>query len=241
MSLAIGHLEEVLRDRGFRTIAGVDEAGRGALAGPLVAAAVVLPEGWVPEGLRDSKLLSAKQRDRLFDEIHEGALAVGVKRIRPERIDRIGLQTANIRALQVALRKLDANPDYVLVDGLFKLRLRTPSLRVIKGDCVSTSVAAASIVAKVTRDRMMKRLARKHRGYGFEQNKGYGAPEHMAALDQLGPSPVHRRCFAPVAQTRLVFDEEPVAVRDPQEETDALVPAGGAVAPSPTRPETSTR
>lgn len=210
MSLAVGHLERVLGERGFDVVAGVDEAGRGALAGPLVAAAVILPAGWVPEGLRDSKLLSAAQRDRLYDHIRAGALAVGVKRITSDRIDRIGLQAANIRALQVALRKLDIDPDYVLVDGLFKLRLRTPSLRVIKGDRVSASVAAASIVAKVTRDRMMLRLAQRHRGYGWEQNKGYGAPEHLAALDRLGPTPAHRLCFAPVAQTRLVFDE-PVA------------------------------
>jgi ribonuclease HII len=206
VTLPIGHLEDVLHDRGFRVVAGVDEAGRGALAGPLVAAAVVLPAGWVPEGLRDSKLLTARQRDRLYDEIHAGALAVGVKRITNERLDRIGLQTANIRALQVALRKLDLTPDYVLVDGLFRLRLRVPSLRVIKGDRVSANVAAASVIAKVTRDRMMTRLARRYRGYGWERNKGYGAPEHLEALDRLGPSPAHRRCFATVAQLRMTFD-----------------------------------
>lgn len=207
MTLPLGHLDAVLRDRGFRLVAGVDEAGRGALAGPLVAAAVVLPPDWVPEGLRDSKLLTPKQRDRLYDEIHAGALAVGVKRITNERLDRIGLQAANIRALQVALRKLDVDPDYVLVDGLFRLRLRVPSLRVIKGDRVSANVAAASVIAKVTRDRMMKRLARRHRGYGWERNKGYSAPEHLEALDRLGPSPAHRRCFATVAQMRLTFDD----------------------------------
>ncbi len=207
MSLPLGRLEDALRGRGFSTIAGVDEAGRGALAGPLVAAAVVLPVDWVPDGLRDSKLLTPKQRDRLYDEIHAGALAVGVTRITNERLDRIGLQTANIRALQLALRKLVVDPDYVLVDGLFKLRLRVPSLRVIKGDRVSANVAAASVVAKVTRDRMMTRLARRYRGYGWERNKGYGAPEHVEALDRLGPSPAHRRCFAPVAQLRMSFDE----------------------------------
>ena len=212
MTLAVGHLEELLARRGFTAVAGVDEAGRGALAGPLVAAAVILPTGWVPEGLRDSKLCTPLQRDRLFDEISAGAIAIGVVRITNERIDRIGLQTANIRALQLALRKLDRSPEYVLVDGTFRLRLRTPSLRVIKGDSVSANVAAASIMAKVTRDRIMLRLARRHRGYGWERNKGYGSREHYGALDRLGPSPAHRRCFAPVSQPRLFLDEpEPAA------------------------------
>lgn len=207
MTLPLGHLEHVLREHGFGTVAGVDEAGRGALAGPLVAAAVVLAPDDVPDGLRDSKLLTPRQRDRLYDEIHARALAVGVKRITNERLDRIGLQAANVRALQVALRKLDVDPEYVLVDGLFRLRLRVPSLRVIKGDRVSANVAAASVVAKVTRDRMMLRLARRHRGYGWERNKGYSAPEHLEALDRLGPSPAHRRCFSTVAQLRMTFDE----------------------------------
>lgn len=215
MSLATGHIERALGARGFVRVAGVDEAGRGALAGPLVAAAVVLPPGWAPEGLRDSKLLTPAQRDRLFDEVLAGALAVGVKRITSDRLDRIGLQAANIRALQVALRRLDVAPDYVLVDGLFSLRLRVPSLRVVKGDQVSTNVAAASVVAKVTRDRIMQRLARHHRGYGWERNKGYGAPEHLAALDRLGPSPAHRRCFAPVAQLRMTFDDTVAATTAP--------------------------
>jgi ribonuclease HII len=217
VSLEPGHIERALARRGFLRVAGVDEAGRGALAGPLVAAAVILPTGWAPDGLRDSKLLTPAQRDRLYAEIRAGAVAIGVKRITNERLDRIGLQTANIRALQVALRRLDARPDYVLVDGLFRLRLRVPSLRVIKGDRVSTNVAAASIVAKVTRDRMMLRLAERHRGYGWERNKGYGAPEHLDALDRLGPTPAHRRCFATVAQLRMTFDE-PTPTADHAEE-----------------------
>lgn len=216
MTLAVGHLEDILASRGFTVVAGVDEAGRGALAGPLVAAAVILPPGWVPEGLRDSKLCTPLQRDRLYDEITGSALAVGVTRISNERIDRIGLQTANIRALQRALRKLERSPEYVLVDGTFRLRLRTPSLRVIKGDGVSANVAAASIIAKVTRDRIMLRLARRHRGYGWERNKGYGSPEHHDGLDRLGPSPAHRRCFASVAQLRLVLEDRgPVPAGSP--------------------------
>ncbi|MDX1660043.1 MAG: ribonuclease HII [Nitriliruptorales bacterium] len=199
----VGAIEEVLRPSGFRLIAGVDEAGRGALAGPLVAAAVVLPPDWIPDGLRDSKLLTPLQRDRLYDEITAKALGWATRRVRPATIDEHGLQRANITALQRALAKLEVDPDYVLVDGLFTLRLRTPSLRVIKGDRVSANVAAASVVAKVTRDRMMVRLARRFPAYAFESNKGYGAPEHLRALDRVGPSRVHRRCFAPVAQLRL--------------------------------------
>ena len=193
----LGALEAALHSRGFEHVAGADEAGRGAFAGPLVAAAVVLPPGYVPEGLRDSKLLTPLQRERLFAEIQEHALAIGVQRIRPDRIDVIGLQRANLLALRGALNKLRTRLDYVLVDG-FRLRLRPPSLRVVKGDMVCSSVAAASVIAKVTRDRAMVRLARRFPGYDFESNKGYRAPAHVAALWRMGPSPVHRRCFAPV-------------------------------------------
>lgn len=196
----IGEIEGLLRARGFATIAGCDEAGRGALAGPLVAAAVVLDPLATPDGLRDSKLLTPMQRDRLYADILGSAVAVGVRSVSPQRIDRIGLQRANVVALQLALRKLDVPVDYVLVDGLFKLRIHTPYLRVIKGDCVASCVAAASIVAKVTRDRKMVRYARRHPLYGFEKHKGYGAPEHLEALEVHGPSPIHRRCFEPVAR-----------------------------------------
>jgi ribonuclease HII len=217
-------VDEQVRAAGFGTVAGCDEAGRGALAGPLVAAAVVLPPDWIPDGLTDSKLLSAAQRERLYREIRRHALAVGVRRVQPERIDRIGLQRANVEALQLALRKLDVAPDYVLVDGLFRLRIHTPHLRVIKGDRVSASIAAASIVAKVTRDRTMVRMARRYPAYGWDRNKGYGAAEHREALERHGPTPLHRRCFAPVAQLRLDLDgpgERPDADR-----TDAVTTTG---------------
>lgn len=210
----LGRIDRRLRDAGFATIAGCDEAGRGALAGPLVAAAVVLPPDWVPEGLTDSKLVSATTRERLYAEIRDNALAIGVRRIKPDRIDRIGLQRANIEALQLALRKLEVDVDYVLVDGLFRLRLHTPHLRVIKGDQVSSSIAAASIIAKVTRDRAMVRLARRHPEYGWASNKGYAAPDHREALDRLGPTAQHRRCFAPVAQLRLDLDAGQEAAPD---------------------------
>jgi len=218
--LPVGWPEARLRRRGFRVIAGADEAGRGALAGPLVAAAVILDPQDVPNGLRDSKLLTARQRDVLFDEICDRAVSVGVHRVSKKRLDRIGLQAANIRALQAAIRKLDPAPDFTLVDGLFRLHLRMPSLRVIKGDMISASVAAASIVAKVTRDRTMIRLHRRHPEYGFDQNKGYAAAEHREALDELGPCEAHRLCFPSIAQTRLDLDfgdvgNEAVSAADP--------------------------
>lgn len=194
-----GRYEDVLNRSGFRFVAGTDEAGRGALAGPLVAAAVVLPEGWVPDGLNDSKLVSPTERERLYDEISQQALAVGVFRVSHRRVDEIGLQRANITALRSALRKLEPAPDFVLVDGFRLKRLPVPSLRVVKGDQVCASVAAASIIAKVTRDRIMVRADRRYPGYGFSSNKGYRAPEHLDGLRRLGPCDIHRRCFAPVA------------------------------------------
>jgi ribonuclease HII len=199
-----GDLEAALRARGFAHVAGVDEAGRGALAGPLVAAAVVLPDGWCPEGLDDSKLVSPPERERLYDEIQGCAIAVGVHRIGHELVDRKGLQRANLLALRHAIRKLEPQPDYTLVDGFALNRTAMPCLRLVKGDGFSASIAAASIIAKVTRDRMMVRAARRYPGYGFASNKGYRAPEHLAALDRLGPCALHRRSFAPVAAQQPV-------------------------------------
>lgn len=198
MSPPAGDLETVLNGRGFRLVAGADEAGRGALAGPLVAAAVILPPGWVPDGLDDSKLVSPIERERLYGEITEHAVSIGVYRISHDRLDRIGLQRANLGALRAALNKLEPRPDYALVDGFGLDRTPMPCLRVVKGDEVCTSVAAASIIAKVTRDRIMVRAERRYPGYGFASNKGYRAPEHLRALQEIGPCGWHRRSFAPV-------------------------------------------
>jgi ribonuclease HII len=196
-------LERVLRRQGFDLVAGADEAGRGALAGPLVAAAVILPPGWIPEGLDDSKLVPPQQRERLYDEIVAAAVAVGVYRIGHDRVDVEGLQRANLLALRNALNKLDPRPHYSLVDGFALARTAMPCLRIVKGDEFCASVAAASIVAKVTRDRLMVRAARRYPHYGFERNKGYRAPEHLAALARRGPCVIHRRSFAPVAAAEL--------------------------------------
>ncbi len=191
----IDHYERRLRARGFRVIAGVDEAGRGALAGPLVAAAVVLPEVFDPEGLEDSKLLTAGRREEQFERILRSASAVSVCRAMPRRIDRVGLHRTNLALLRRAVRSLPAVPDFVLTDGFPLRRMTVPCLSMKKGDALVASVAAASIVAKVTRDRAMDRYHRRYPDYGFDTNRGYGTRLHWDALARVGPSPIHRRSF----------------------------------------------
>ena len=192
---ALGLLESRLGDRGFSRVAGADEVGRGALAGPLVAAAVVLPADADIPGLRDSKLCTRSQREALATRIREVAFAVSIVRVQPGRIDRAGLQKCNLQALRRALKGLEVDPDYVLVDCFKLKRLPYPALAVKKGDVVSKAVAAASIVAKVHRDAAMRRYARKHPRYGFATNVGYGTREHWDALKQWGPCDIHRRSF----------------------------------------------
>jgi ribonuclease HII len=197
--LASALFEDRLHDAGFSRVAGTDEAGRGALAGPLVAAAVVLPADHGIVGLADSKLLTPLRRAQLAVEIEQAALAVSVARIGPDRIDAHGLQRANLALLARALRTLPGGYDYALADGFPLPRMPAPVLGMRKGDQVAACVAAASIVAKVTRDRIMVRAARRYPGYGFERHKGYGTDEHWAALRALGPSAYHRYSFAGVA------------------------------------------
>jgi ribonuclease HII len=194
--------ETVLRLQGFSRVAGADEAGRGALAGPLVAAAVILPDDFDTAGIRDSKLMTPHQRDAQFTRI-TAACVVAVAKAEPAAIDLRGLHRSNIALLRRAVRALDPTPDYVLTDGFPVARMPCPALGVKKGDLVSASVAAASIVAKVTRDRIMLRLDRRYPAFGFCHNKGYGTPEHRAALEEHGPTPIHRLSFAGVGQTAL--------------------------------------
>jgi ribonuclease HII len=191
--------EDRLRDAGFGRVAGVDEAGRGALAGPLVAAAVVLPRDCPVEGLADSKLLTPQRRNQLAAEIQRHALAVSVVRVGPDTIDRSGLQRANIALLAKALRELPGGYDYAIADGFPLPQMPAPVLGMRKGDQVAACVAAASIIAKVTRDKIMVGAARRYRGYGFQRHKGYGTDEHWAALRALGPSSYHRHSFTGVA------------------------------------------
>ena len=194
--------ESALRAQGFGRIAGADEAGRGALAGPLVAAAVIMPDGFDTAGIRDSKQLTAKQRDVQFERI-VAACVVAVAKAQPDVLDRRGLHRSNIALLRRAVRALDPGPDYALTDGFPVPRMPCPALSIKKGDVVSATVAAASIVAKVTRDRIMIRLDRRYPAFGFSHNKGYGTPDHWLALESHGPSDVHRLSFAGVGQPAL--------------------------------------
>ena len=191
----IDHYERQLHAEGFRLIAGVDEAGRGALAGPLLAAAVILPREFDVEGLADSKLLTPLQRDAWFERIRKSAVSVAVCRSFPRRIDSRGLHVCNLRLLRLAIKSLDVRPDFVISDGFPLPGVRLPHLSIKKGDAVTASVAAASVVAKVTRDRMMDRYHRRYPRYGFDRHRGYGTPSHRAAIARYGPCPIHRMSF----------------------------------------------
>jgi ribonuclease HII len=194
-------LERTLQRRGFAEVAGADEAGRGACAGPLVAAAAILPESRRAEidGLTDSKLLTPLARERIYEAVVETALAWAVVIIPPEEVDRRGLHVCNLAAMRRALASLTVRPSYVLTDGFPVDGLGTPGLAVWKGDQVAACVAAASVVAKVTRDRIMCELGEVHPEYGFAEHKGYVTPEHSAALDRYGPCPEHRFSYVNVA------------------------------------------
>jgi ribonuclease HII len=194
----IDHYERQLRARGFTALAGVDEAGRGALAGPLVAAAVILPDGFDLDGLEDSKLLTRRQRERAYARVTADAVAYAACKAMPTRIDRAGLHKTNMALLRRALRLLPVEPDFVITDGFPLKRLGIPCLGLRKGDVVTASVAAASVVAKVTRDRIMDRYHRRFPDYGFNTNRGYGTERHWEALWRLGPTPIHRRSFSHV-------------------------------------------
>jgi ribonuclease HII len=185
---------------GALRLAGVDEAGRGSWAGPVVAAAVVLPTGWCPEGLDDSKRLAAGRREELFAAIRAGALGWGACAVSPLVIDRINILAATLRAMTAAIARLDPPPDLVLVDGLHLPPLPCAGTPLVRGDGRSAAVAAASVVAKVLRDRVMCGLDRRYPVYGFARHKGYGAREHREALRRHGPCPVHRRSYRPVVE-----------------------------------------
>lgn len=194
--------EERLQLQGHTLIAGLDEAGRGCLAGPVVAAAAILPLAEdclrLFAGVRDSKQLSAAQRERLYAVVMERAVGVGVGVVSVEWIDRYNILRATRLAMQQALAALPVRPTYLLLDALKLPAVRLPQLAIIKGDTRCLSIAAASIIAKVARDRLMQAVDEQYPGYGFARHKGYGTLEHKRALAQLGPSPVHRRTFAPV-------------------------------------------
>ncbi len=178
-----------------RIVAGVDEAGRGCLAGPVVAGAVILDENRPIHGLRDSKTLSEKKRNELFEQIREKALAYSVGITGAAEIDRINILQASLLAMEKAVLALRKRPDRVLIDGNSKTSLPIEQKAIVKGDSKCASIAAASIVAKVTRDRIMTEIEREYPGYGFSRHKGYPTKEHLSALRNLGPCPIHRKSF----------------------------------------------
>ncbi|MFC6632198.1 ribonuclease HII [Microbulbifer taiwanensis] len=186
-------------------LAGVDEVGRGPLAGDVVAAAVILDPARPIEGLADSKKLSEKKREALFDEIHECALCFAVARATVQEIDQLNILHASLLAMRRAVEQLQVQPEFVLVDGNKKPDWHYDCDTVVKGDGRVKAIAAASILAKVTRDREMVKLDRKYPGYGLAGHKGYPTRTHLQALEQLGPSPIHRRSFAPVKRLSMDF------------------------------------
>jgi len=179
----------------IKYLAGVDEAGRGPLAGPVVAAAVIFRKSTIIKGVNDSKLLSEKQREALYEKIISSALAYSVSVIEPEVIDELNILNATLHAMKQCVDDLKIKPDLVLVDGNRKFQSEIPVITIVKGDSKSFSIAAASILAKVTRDRLMKKLAAQYPVYLWEQNKGYPTKKHREIIKKLGPSPLHRKSF----------------------------------------------
>jgi len=195
------HLEEMLKyekqlwNSGCEYIAGVDEVGRGPLAGPVVTAAVILPKDFKLLGVDDSKKLSPKKRDELFDQIKEAAVAWSIGRREADRIDEINILEATKEAMVDAVKGLSIRPGHVLIDAVKLKALDIPQTSIIKGDATSVSIAAASIIAKVTRDREMVEMSKIYTGYAFESNKGYGTKAHYEGLKNFGPCPLHRKTF----------------------------------------------
>ena len=192
--------EQALVKRGCRLIAGIDEVGRGPLAGPVMAAAVILPldidTPWL-HLVNDSKQLTAEAREQLFPLIYEAAIAVGIGEVSSEAIDKHGIARATKMAMKAAIGKLDPKPDALLIDFVRLTEVNLPQRCIPKGDCKSISIACASIIAKVTRDRMMVELDKAYPGYGFAAHKGYATKEHLENIERLGACPIHRKCFSP--------------------------------------------
>lgn len=209
--------ERELWEKGVLRVAGVDEAGCGPLAGPVVAAAVMFPHTWFEaglynrlRGLNDSKQLSEEEREKFFKIITQHLdIRHGISVVDVELIDRLNILQASHRAMNLALAQIQPPPDHVLVDGRAVKSLKFPNTPLVKGDCRSYSIAAASVLAKVTRDRLMLEYDKQYPGYGFATHKGYGTPQHLAAIAALGACPIHRQSFAPfrpVAQELDLFD-----------------------------------
>ncbi len=192
--------ETMASNQGYRAVAGIDEAGRGPLAGPVVAAAVILPENFDLPGLNDSKQLSEKKRNQLYPLIHAQALAVGIGVSRADEIDRINILQATLKSMSRAIERLSLLPDFLLVDGITPIPIEIEQKTIKKGDSRSLSIAAASVIAKVVRDRIMVAYDRHFPGYGFAGHKGYGTQQHRDAVASYGPCICHRRTFAGVKE-----------------------------------------
>ena len=188
-------IEKSLYDKGYEYVAGVDEAGRGPLAGPVCAAAVILPKGLVLDGVNDSKKLSEKKREKLFDLIIESAVSYSIQFSSPEIIDEINIKQATSLAMHNAVAALETVPDFVIIDGNDKIPYDIPYEYVVKGDAKSQTIAAASILAKVSRDRLMCELDEKYPEYGLKKHKGYGTKQHIEAIRKFGVADIHRKTF----------------------------------------------
>jgi ribonuclease HII len=199
-------LEKAAWSCGAQRVAGLDEVGRGPMFGPVVAAAVILPPGCRLTGLTDSKQLSEPKRNEFEPLIQRKAIAWAVAAVDVETIDRINIRRASLLAMRLAVEQLAVAPDYLLIDGLDTIDWACPQQAVVQGDATSLSIAAASVLAKVHRDRLLVELDAQYPGYGLASHKGYCSREHLAALARLGPTPLHRKTYQPVAQTLLEFD-----------------------------------
>ncbi len=180
---------------GYRHVCGVDEAGRGPLAGPVVAAAVIFPQHFWLASINDSKKISEALREKLYDDIYKSAVAVGVGIVSPEEIDRVNILQATLSAMRMSVEALSVRPDVVLVDGRDVPQASVPCKAIVKGDSLSLTIAAASIIAKVTRDRIMKQYDLQYPQYGFARHKGYGTRDHRERILRFGASPIHRQSF----------------------------------------------
>lgn len=189
-----GFERDALR-RGFRNVAGVDEVGRGPLAGPVVSAAVILPASFSQSGVTDSKKLTPKKRDYFFDMIYDQARSIGLGIVDPIEIDRINILQASLLSMSIAIENLHPQPDFLLIDGIFQVASHLPQTPITKGDSRSCSIAAASIVAKVSRDRLMERYHVDYPDFGFDRHKGYPTRAHKEAIRKHGSCPIHRRSF----------------------------------------------
>jgi len=200
--------EWALYKKGYRYLAGVDEVGRGPLAGPVMAAAVVLPPYCELPGIADSKKLTSLKRKRLYPEIFKLALSVGIGRVDQVEIDQINILKASLKAMAIAVNNLSCPVDYLLIDGTFPIATDIPQMTLKKGDSLSRLIAAASVVAKVTRDNIMEEYHYQYPCYNFAQNKGYGTREHLDALKRYGYSPLHRKTFKGVTKSTLTIFQE---------------------------------